>query len=116
MMCFFLLPIIKTSLVVLIESLTASRTVMVSLNLMLLLSKNNNKNKIIDATKGLALPDATTATIINPPMTGLRGLSITIGKDQGMVVSLILGRRRGQQEGIIIIITITKISIKKVIG
>jgi hypothetical protein len=49
-------------------------------------------------------------------MTGLRGLSITIGKDQGMVVSLILGRRRGQQEGIIIIITITEISIKKVIG
>jgi hypothetical protein len=98
---------------------------MVSLNLMLLLlllSKKNN-NKIIDATKGLALPDATTTTtittgesIINPPMTGLRGLSITIGKDQGMVVSLILGRRRGQQEGIIIIITITKISIKKVIG
>jgi hypothetical protein len=102
MMCFFLLPIIKTSLVVLIESLTASRTVMVYLNLMLLLllSKNKNKKKIIDATKGLVLPDATTTittgkSIINPPMTGLRGLSITIGKDQGMVVSLILGRRRG---------------------
>jgi hypothetical protein len=69
---------------------------MVSLNLMLLLLLSKKNNKIIDATKGLALPDATTTTtittgesIINPPMTGLRGLSIiiiTIGKDQGMVV------------------------------